>query len=65
MMVKFIKESHTHIDKCYELDLAGAIDSPTDESRAFIMARCRAGAQFTMDVWYNAWLRSAKLPAHY
>jgi hypothetical protein len=64
-MVKFIKESHTHIDKCYELDLAGAIDSPTDESRAFIMARCRAGAQFTMDVWYNAWLRSAKLPAHY
>jgi hypothetical protein len=60
-MVKFIKESHTHIDKCYELDLAKAFDSPTDESRAFIMARCRAGAQFTMDVWYNAWLKSAKI----
>jgi hypothetical protein len=62
---KFIKESHTHIDKCYELDAAGAFDKPTDESRAFIMARCRAGAQFTMDVWYSAWLKSAKLPPHY
>lgn len=64
-MVKFIKESHTHIDKCYELDVAKAFDSPTDDSRAFIMARCKAGAQFTMDIWYNAWLKSAKLPAHY
>ena len=60
-MVKFINESHTHIDKCYELDVAKAFDNPTDESRAFIMARCRAGAQFTMDIWYNAWLNSAKL----
>jgi hypothetical protein len=63
-MVKFINESHTHIDKCYELDVAKAFDNPTDESRAFIMARCRAGAQFTMDIWYNAWLKSAKLPPH-
>jgi hypothetical protein len=64
-MVKFLTESHTHIDKCYELDAAKAFDSPTDESRAFIMARCRAGAQFTMDVWYNAWLKSAKLAPPY
>jgi hypothetical protein len=28
------------------------------------MERCRAGAQFTMDIWYNAWLKSAKLPPH-
>jgi hypothetical protein len=60
-MVKFLNESHTQIDKCYELDVAKAFDNPTDESRAFIMARCRAGAQFTMDIWYNAWLNSAKL----
>jgi hypothetical protein len=57
--------SHTHIDKAYELDAAGAFDTPTEESRAFVMARCRAGAQFTMDLWYTAWLKSAKLPAHY
>jgi hypothetical protein len=63
--IKFIKESHTHIDKAYELDAAGAFDTPTEESRAFVMARCRAGAQFTMDLWYTAWLKSAKLPAHY
>ena len=62
---KFINESRTHIDECYKLDSAGAISTPTDESRAFIMARCRAGAQFTMDVWYAAWRRSEKMPPHY
>ena len=64
-VVKFIQESHTHIDKSYEFDAAGAFDTPTEASRAFVMARCRAGAQFTMDIWYSAWLRSAKLPPHY
>lgn len=58
---KFIAESHTHVAKCYELDAAGAFDKPTEESRAFILARVRAGAQFTLDLWYNAWLQSAKL----
>jgi hypothetical protein len=58
---KFIAESHTHVTKCYELDAAGAFDKATEESRAFILARVRAGAQFTLDLWYNAWLQSAKL----
>src|SRR5438105_15962022 len=48
----FINESRTHIDECYKLDAAGAISPPTDGSRAFIMARCRAGAHFTLDIWY-------------
>jgi hypothetical protein len=64
-VLKFIEESSTHIPKCYELDAAGAFDKPTDESRAFILARVRAGAQFTLDLWYAAWLRSEKLPAHW
>jgi hypothetical protein len=64
-VMKFIKESHTHINKAYELDAAGAFETPTEESRAFVMARCRAGAQFTMDLWYTAWLKSAKLPPPY
>ncbi|MBX7104915.1 MAG: hypothetical protein K1X57_12590 [Gemmataceae bacterium] len=64
-VIKFIKESHTHIDECYRLDAAGAIANPTDASRKFIMARCRAGAQLTVDIWYTAWLRSEKLPKHY
>lgn len=62
---KFIAGSHAQIGKCYELDAAGAFDQPTDESRAFILARVRAGAQLTLDLWYNAWLRSDKLPAHW
>ena len=62
---KFIAESHTHIPTCYEMDLAGAFDKPTDASRAFILSRCKAGAQLTLDLWYNAWLRSEKLPAHW
>ncbi|HEY1379474.1 MAG TPA: hypothetical protein VGF55_21910 [Gemmataceae bacterium] len=64
-VLKFLKESRTHIDKAYELDAAGGFDKPTDESRAFVMARCRAGAQFTMDLWYTAWVKSAKVPASY
>lgn len=61
----FITESHTHVEKCYEFDAAGAFDKPTPESRAFILARVRAGAQLTLDLWYTAWLRSEKLPAHW
>lgn len=62
---KFLAESYTHIDRCYELDAAGAFEKPTEESRAFMIDRCRSGAQFTMDIWMAAWARSAKLPAHY
>jgi hypothetical protein len=64
-IVGTIQESHTHIQRCYELDESGAFVKPTDESRKFIMDRVRVGAQFTMDLWYSAWLRSAKMPAHY
>jgi hypothetical protein len=64
-VVKALRESHTHVDRCYELDRVGAFDRPTAESRKFILDRCRAGAQLTMDLWYSAWLRSAKMPKPY
>jgi hypothetical protein len=57
-----IKESYTHIDRCYELDAGGAIDKPTDDSRKFIMERCRFGAQFLADLYCTAWKKSEKLP---
>jgi len=60
-----MKESHALVEKCYELDRAGAFDKPTEESRKFILERCRVGAQFTADLWYTAWLRSAKMPKPY
>ena len=62
---KFIAESHTHVEKCYEFDATGAFDNPTESSRAFVLTRVRAGAQLTLDLWYNAWLRSEKLPGHW
>jgi hypothetical protein len=62
---KFIAESHTHIDKCYEFDAAGAFDAPTEASRAFVLGRCRSGAQLTLDVWWAAWKKSKKLPPPY
>lgn len=58
-------EQGAEIERCYDLDKDGAFEKPTDESRKFILNRCRVGAQFTMDLWYTAWLRSAKMPAHY
>jgi len=64
-VVKMIHASHGHVQRCYDLDAAGAFDQPTDESRKFIMDRCREGTQLTMDLWYTAWLRSAKMPAPY
>lgn len=64
-VMSFLKESSRQISKCYELDAAGAFAKPTDESRAFILTRVRAGTQLTLDLWYNAWLKSEKLPAHW
>lgn len=61
-VAEFIRESHTHVNRCYELDAAGAFDAPTEASRAFILARCRAGAQLTMDLWLAAWKKSETLP---
>ena len=60
-----IAESHTHIDRCYELDKEGAFDKPTEASREFIMKRCRVAAQFTADLWTTAWHKSATLPPPY
>jgi hypothetical protein len=64
-VVGTLRESYKYIDRCYELDAAGAFDKPTEESRRFIMERSRFGVQLTMDLWYSAWKRSAMLPPHY
>ena len=61
----FLAESHTHVAACYDFDAKGALDAPTEESRAFVLARCRAAAQLTLDLWYTAWVKSEKLAAHW
>ena len=57
-----VLESHLHIDLCYELDRFDAFTHATPTSRAFIMERVRAAAEFTADLWLTAWRRSATLP---
>ncbi|VTS02596.1 phospholipase C/P1 nuclease family protein [Tuwongella immobilis] len=57
-----ILASHAKIPQSYDFDVAKAFDNPTPESRKFILERCQAGAQFTMDIWYTAWMRSADWP---
>jgi hypothetical protein len=64
-VLKALAESHAQVDRCYELDKADAFDKSTDEGRKFILERCRAGVQLTEDLWYTAWLQSAKLPKPY
>lgn len=60
-----IQESFHNVERCYEIDIAGGFDKPSEASRAFIMNHCRRGARFTAELWYNAWLKSATLPAPY
>lgn len=60
-----IQESHHHVERCYEIDLAGGFDKPTEESRAFIIKHTKRAAQFTAEMWYSAWLKSATMPPPY
>jgi hypothetical protein len=60
-----IDASHKLVDRCYEFDRLGAFRAPTEVSRAFILDRCRSGAQFTADLFYTAWKRSATLQPPY
>jgi hypothetical protein len=64
-VVEQVHASHKLVERCYEMDTLGVFEKPTRESRAFILERCRVGAQFTMDLWYSAWLRSANMPKHW
>lgn len=60
-----IQESHHNVERCYEIDIAGGFDKPTDESRAFIVKHTRRAAQFTAEMWFSAWLKSATMPPPY
>lgn len=64
-VLQVIQESHLHVEKCYEIDLAGGFDRPSEVSHAFIMKHTRRATQFTAEMWYSAWLKSATMPAPY
>lgn len=58
LITRNIKESHTHVDQCYELDTQGAFDTAPEKGRALMLERARASAKLTLDLWYSAWKNS-------
>ena len=58
VILKTIDVSHGLVDKCYELDAAGAFDKEMAKGREFTLERARASAKLTADLWYSAWVNS-------
>jgi hypothetical protein len=58
LIVKTIQESHTHVERCFELEAEGAFEKSPEKGREFILARTRVAAKLTLDLWYSAWLNS-------
>ena len=57
-ITKAIQESHTHVERCYELDEDGAFGKAPDKGRELMLERTRASAKLTLDLWYSAWKNS-------
>jgi hypothetical protein len=59
--LKFLRGSHSQVEKLYELDKAKAFDGAgTSEGRRFVAEDMAAGAQMLVNMWYTAWLESAE-----
>lgn len=60
--MKFLRESHSLVEKLYQLDKAKAFDGAgTAEGKRFVAERLAAGTQMLVDMWYTAWLESAEV----
>ncbi|MFB3815411.1 MAG: nuclease [Terriglobales bacterium] len=61
--LKYLRDSFTLVENVYQLDkAAGFTGQGTPESREFIRQRLARGAQMLVNLWYTAWLESAKGP---
>ena len=59
--LKFLRGSHSLVEKLYQLDKAKAFDGAgTPEGRRFVAEDMAAGAQMLVNMWYTAWLESAE-----
>jgi hypothetical protein len=59
--LKFLRGSHSQVEKLYQLDKAKAFDGAgTPEGRRFVAEDLAAGAQMLVNMWYTAWLESAE-----
>jgi hypothetical protein len=60
--VQYLRDSNGLVEKTYELEKAGAFKQATPEGREFVTGRLAAGGQELVDLWYSAWVESAKIP---
>ena len=56
----YLRESHTHLDRLYELDKIEPFGPQTQgaQHKAFTAERLAAGAQMLRDLWWTAWVTS-------
>ena len=61
-IVAYLTESNRQVEPLYRLDKAHPYDSTTTapENKAFAVERLVAGAKMLRDVWYTAWVTSAR-----
>lgn len=59
-IISYLKKTHSHKEKVYELDKDGAFSEPTPESLRFVKERLAAASQMLLNLWYTAWLESEK-----
>jgi hypothetical protein len=64
--VEYLKQSNDLVEKVYALEKAGGFrDKGSPEAFEFTTHRLAAGSQMLLNLWYTAWIESAKpTPEH-
>ena len=61
--LEFLRSSHELVEEVFRIDRDGGFTGAgTPEGLDFATARLAAGAQMLLDLWYTAWLESARSP---
>jgi hypothetical protein len=59
--MQYLRDSNKLVEKLYQIEKAGGFkETGTPESRELLRQRLGAGAQMLLNLWYTAWLESAK-----
>lgn len=61
-IIAYLQEGNTHVEPMYKIDKANAFEANTTApaNKAFAVARLAAGATMLRDIWWTAWVTSAK-----
>ena len=61
--IAYLRESQSKVERAYALEKARGFDGQgTPESREFIRQQLGRGSQMLLNLWYTAWIDSAKEP---